>query len=137
KKYRLFLSLLLTVFTLVCGLVATSPQTAEAKTYTIPKSVRGTWYAFNTSTYKYNKVHITKHGEYHSGYYYKQRGKAKVQKFGGVKYYQLWTSVNPVGVRASKGKFMGKKRAVLYIASQGVVTAYFHKHIRLTYRYLF
>lgn len=137
KKHQLISAILLTVCTLLLGLIMINPQTAQAKSYTTPKSVRGTWYSFNMSTYKYNKIHITKHGEYRSGYYYKLRGKTKSEKLGKSKYRQIWTGVNPYDVRTSKGTFLGKKRAVLWVASQGQVTAYFHQHLHLSYQYLF
>ena len=136
KQRKNMTMLLLAIAALFFGLVAINNQTAEAKSYTIPKSVRGSWYAFNMSKYTYSKVHITAHGEYHAGHYYKQRGKAKATKLHGTKYYKIWTSVNPYYVRASKGNFLGKKRAVLWVNSQGTVTAYFHSKIPLTYQWL-
>ncbi len=137
KKHQLISAILLTVCTLLLGLIMINPQTAQAKSYTTPKSVRGTWYSFNMSTYKYNKIHITKHGEYHGKHFDKLRGKVKRVKYGNRKYYEIWTTVNPFDVRVSKETLLGKKRTVLWVGSQGTATAYFRKHLRLSYSYLF
>ena len=133
KKWLVWLVAILAVMT---GGVLAQAQTASAKTYTIPKSLRGKWYAYSMDTGKYDTINLTKTGEKRGKKTYKQRVKVKKVTLRHQKYYELLTTVNPFDVRVTKGTAFGKKRTMLWMASQGRITAYFRNKIHVSYQEL-
>jgi len=134
KKSKRIVALILAVSALLFGVFMLNTGTAQAKSYSIPKSIRGTWYCYDNDNGKFYKLRYGKKGEYQGKTFMKQRGKVKSVKLKGKKYHEIWTSVNPYDVRTTTGKFAGKKRRVLWFLSQGTATAYFRKKIRVTYQ---
>ncbi len=134
KKSKHVFALLLMLSALLFGVFILNTDSAQAKSYSIPKSLRGTWYCYDHDTGRYSKIRYGKKGQYYGKKVMKQRGKVKHVKFKGKKYYQIWVSVNSYDVRTTRERIADKKRRVLWVFSQGTATAYFRKKIRVTYQ---
>ena len=101
KKSKHAVALLLMLSALLFGAFILNTDAAQAKSYSIPKSLRGTWYCYDNYTGKFNKIRYGKKGEYYGKRLMKPRRKVKHVKVKGKKYYEIWDTVNPYDVRLS------------------------------------
>lgn len=122
---------------------AVTPITASAKTYTTPKSIRGTWYAKSGSSYDTIAAKTT--GFKWLGTNYKLKAKVTKTKFSkattrskvvrGKTFFKVKAFMSTYYMRVSKAKVNGKYRKVLYMYSNGLTTAYFTSKVNKDYHW--